>query len=256
MLAAGLVLAQIATAQVPPGLSCLSKYYVGAAAERDGGWVLALPDGGALPWNDGRTKRFDEQIDSPDLKDMFSVRYRPGAIQPVSEPGDDPGRIRLDALFKATYGERADAVDLVHVDFVGECVAFHRRAAPALERVSHRLEALLAEDPSLRAWLTPLGGTFLWRKIANTGRQSPHSYGIAIDLNVAHSFYWEWAKPREPVRWQSSTPQALVDAFEAEGFIWAGRWHHYDTMHFEWRPELRDPSCFPPSPSKGQGVHP
>ncbi|MDD5211432.1 MAG: M15 family metallopeptidase, partial [Sulfuricurvum sp.] len=27
------------------------------------------------------------------------------------------------------------------------------------------------------------------------------------------------------------------------GFIWGGRWYHYDTMHFEYRPELLAPSC-------------
>ena len=26
--------------------------------------------------------------------------------------------------------------------------------------------------------------------------------------------------------------------FEKHGFIWGGRWYHYDTMHFEYRPEL------------------
>jgi len=26
--------------------------------------------------------------------------------------------------------------------------------------------------------------------------------------------------------------------FERHGFIWGGRWWHYDTMHFEYRPEL------------------
>jgi|GEM_PF-645494 len=26
--------------------------------------------------------------------------------------------------------------------------------------------------------------------------------------------------------------------FEKHGFIWGGRWKHYDTMHFEYRPEF------------------
>jgi hypothetical protein len=25
--------------------------------------------------------------------------------------------------------------------------------------------------------------------------------------------------------------------------VWGGRWYHYDTMHFEYRPELFDPRC-------------
>jgi len=28
-------------------------------------------------------------------------------------------------------------------------------------------------------------------------------------------------------------------------FIWGGRWYHFDTMHFEYRPELLDASCYP-----------
>ena len=30
----------------------------------------------------------------------------------------------------------------------------------------------------------------------------------------------------------------IVDIFERHGFIWGGKWYHYDTMHFEHRPEL------------------
>ena len=33
-------------------------------------------------------------------------------------------------------------------------------------------------------------------------------------------------------------PQNLIDIFEKHGFIWGGRWYHYDTMHFEYRPEV------------------
>jgi hypothetical protein len=29
-----------------------------------------------------------------------------------------------------------------------------------------------------------------------------------------------------------------VEIFERHGFIWGGKWFHYDTMHFEYRPEM------------------
>ncbi len=29
-----------------------------------------------------------------------------------------------------------------------------------------------------------------------------------------------------------------IDIFERHGFIWGGRWYHFDTMRFEYRPEL------------------
>ena len=33
-------------------------------------------------------------------------------------------------------------------------------------------------------------------------------------------------------------PTEIIDIFERRGFIWGGKWSHYDTMHFEYRPEL------------------
>jgi hypothetical protein len=33
-------------------------------------------------------------------------------------------------------------------------------------------------------------------------------------------------------------PFEIVLIFERHGFIWGGKWYHYDTMHFEYRPEL------------------
>ena len=32
--------------------------------------------------------------------------------------------------------------------------------------------------------------------------------------------------------------ETIVKVFEKYGFIWGGRWYHYDTMHFEYRPEF------------------
>jgi hypothetical protein len=29
-----------------------------------------------------------------------------------------------------------------------------------------------------------------------------------------------------------------VAVFEREGFIWGGKWYHFDPIHFEYRPEL------------------
>ena len=33
------------------------------------------------------------------------------------------------------------------------------------------------------------------------------------------------------------SPESLK-TFEKYGFIWGGKWYHFDTMHFEYRPEL------------------
>jgi hypothetical protein len=39
-------------------------------------------------------------------------------------------------------------------------------------------------------------------------------------------------------RWQP--PEGVIRLFEDEGFTWGGKWALYDTMHFEFRPELHE----------------
>jgi hypothetical protein len=229
----------------PPGVRCLARHFTGKPEQREGRWGLLLPGGTFVPWDDGREKSFEEQLDAPDLEDTLSQPYPTGPIQPVTRENEDPGRIRVDALFRATYGQRREEVRVVDFRLFGQTLKVHRKALPAFERVRARLEKLVAADPSLKQYLQGVGGTFNWRPIAGTTRQSAHSYGVSIDLNVARSHYWQWQKPPRPLRWRNQIPQVLVDAFEAEGFIWGGRWYHYDTMHFEWRPELFDAECRP-----------
>lgn len=236
-----------APADPPPApLACLAKWYpVLSPVRLESGWGFRLPDGRTYPFDDGRAKSFAEKLEAPDLEDTLSIPYRTGPLAPVTRADEDPGRIRFDPLFQAAYGASEARVDVVPIRFLGQRLKVHREVVPAFLRVAARLEALLKGDASLRPFLTNLGGTFHWRKVANTNRRSAHSYGVSIDLNAARAHYWEWRPRGQPLRWANAVPQAIVDAFEAEGFIWGGRWYHYDTMHFEYRPELLDPACAP-----------
>ena len=67
-----------------------------------------------------------------------------------------------------------------------------------------------------------------------------HSFGLAIDINVDYSNYWKWEKsgPDGVLKYKNKIPMEIVEIFEKHGFIWGGKWYHYDTMHFEYRPEL------------------
>jgi hypothetical protein len=229
----------LAPASPPPALQCLVRYYGVRAEEVDGAWWARIGDV-RIPYDDGKTKSADEKLEHPDVTDAFSPRYRTGPIRAVTSPDEDPGRARLDAVLRAAYPTR----DLVRIDFVGHAVRVHAKAQAAFARVSARIATLVAADRSLAPFVARLGGTFNPRNIAGTDRPSAHSYGIAIDLDERHSDYWRWQK----TGWRNRMPQAIVDAFEAEGFIWGGRWYHFDTMHFEYRPELLDGSCYPPPP--------
>lgn len=239
----------------PRGLLCLPRYYVGEVTRRDGeGWGLLLPDGTFLPWDDGKVKTVAQRQAGPDLEDLFAAPYRPGKIEPVVGEGeiDEPGRVRLEQLLKATYGGTPRAVTLKKLGFFGVRVPVAERALPAFERATRRLEQAAEANPKLLKWLKPIGGTWQWRTIARSRSLSTHSWGIAIDLNPERTEYWRWKYPAHPIEWKNRTPQEIVDAFEAEGFVWGGRWLHYDTMHFEYRPELLDPRCREPErPAEG-----
>jgi D-alanyl-D-alanine carboxypeptidase len=250
--AAKVQLVDAAGMSAPRGLACVARLYGGQAVLTASafGWGLKLANGQVLPWNDGITKAFEQRLNAPDLNDMFTLPYAAGPIVPVNTEGEDPGRFRPEALFKSFYGdsEAAVAANVVNVDFLGANLKFHKTAAPALDRVAKKLKVLTTQKPELAKFVTgPLGGTFVWRPIANSQRLSAHSYGIAIDIVVAQSNYWEWEKNKDSgvFAWKNRIPQEIVDAFESEKFVWGGRWVHYDTMHFEYRPEMFDAECVP-----------
>ena len=42
----------------------------------------------------------------------------------------------------------------------------------------------------------------------------------------------------DSIKYANRIPLEIIRVFEKHGFIWGGRWYHYDTMHFEYRPEF------------------
>ena len=233
---------------LPADLAALTAGYpgfcLGVEVRRDRKIYLIMKNQQKLLYDDGLVKSFEDKLKRPDLKDMLAQVYRPGRGQEPFRPDYDPGRFRVDALFSAVYGASASEVGghLVSVPFCGVRVRFNAQngAARALESVGRELAALLAKRPQLRQYLFPLGGTFAWRPIAGTNRLSPHSWGIAIDLNPRHGAYWRDRKKTGPEveAMRNNYPQEIVELFEKHGFIWGGKWSHFDLMHFEYRPEM------------------
>lgn len=173
-----------------------------------------------------------------DVASSMAVPYPLEPERPPTPPGFAPGRVRSPDLLAALYGSEQKAVGsgLQTVLWQGRPVRLSAPAAEALLRVAGRLAPVLARQPALRPYLVSEGG-FAWRRIAGENRLSPHAFGIAIDINAKRAPYWRWSRAR-PHPLQQSYPPEIVAAFEAEGFIWGGKWHEYDLMHFEYRPEL------------------
>jgi hypothetical protein len=205
---------------------------------------LVMKDQTKLIYNDHQSKSFEQRLEKPDVKDMLGQLYRPGEDRGPFRPDHDPGRFRIDPFFKAIYGASAKevAANLTRVRFDAARVMFNARngAARALEDIGQELTALLKKQPQLREYCSHIGGTFNPRKIAGTDRMSPHSWGIAIDLNPRFGAYWRDRKlsGAQVEELSRKFPLEIVEIFEKHGFIWGGKWSHFDLMHFEYRPEL------------------
>ncbi len=252
ILAAGPLLISPAAAQAPDAgtlersLSDLVAAYP-AALDRVEGGEIVWRDGARMQIDDGKgVKSYDAWLAEPDIKDIFAYPYPAGNPLVPPPAGTDPGRARPPALFDKLYGNcRSGGVtpNLVNVVWLpkksGRQINFNalQGAAVRLQAVSARLDALPAHFDK---FLLPTGGTYSCRTIAGTKQLSAHGYGIAIDLAPAQAHYWRWVSPYSdtPPAYRNDFPPEIVEAFEAEGFIWGGRWSHFDTMHFEYRPEL------------------
>lgn len=211
-------------------------------------------DGSKMPMQESDSTRNAEKLAAPDLRDQIDhVQYKAG--KPLSPPQGDPGRVRYDPFFRKMYGNTSAEVEEHLTTIYWMSGVFGQRyplqvttvngVDKKLQQVSDALEKL---PPLYYPFLENPGGAFVWRVVARAPRLSPHSFGIAIDLNTRYSNYWQWdlKKAGQPVSeaapliYHNQIPWEIVDIFEKQGFIWGGKWYHYDTMHFEYRPELLD----------------
>ncbi|ORE90820.1 M15 family metallopeptidase [Aurantimonas sp. 22II-16-19i] len=213
-----------------------------AAVRAIGADGMVMADGSRIAIDDGAAKDHEQKLANADLEDMLSQIYPIGVCDTGAPPSRnfDPGRIRNDAFFRSLYGSSPSAAQktLVSVDWFGSRLPF--TATGGADEALVAVARDLASQPALRDYLTPSAGTFNWRVVAGTKRLSAHSFGAAIDVNTRYADYWLWSggKPGNVPRYRNRLPKAVVAAFERHGFIWGGKWYHYDTMHFEYRPEL------------------
>jgi len=198
-------------------------------------------DGTTMVYDDNKVKDFEMLIEYPDVQDQFIFNYSAGKDYEIKY-NVDPGRVRNKDFFEKMYGSTREEVErnLVTViwlpNSVGKKISFSKvnGASKQLMKVSEELD----EMPEFLKYLNKPGGTYNWRYIAGTDRLSAHSFGIAIDINVDYSNYWKWDAKGNELEYRNKIPIEIVEVFEKYGFIWGGKWYHYDTMHFEYRPEL------------------
>lgn len=171
----------------------------------------------------------------------------------TSPPGPGPiARCSSDFL-ALLYGKSEKTVrrHCREAHFLGRFVFMNVHCLPALQRVEKSIHLAAKTSKAVRDYIDNLevAYSFKRKKVIGAGHRSLHSFGLAIDL-VPRDYdgkhvYWKWSRvfhgeewPNIPLKRRWHPPQAVVDAFEANGFVWGGKWNHFDTIHFEYRPEI------------------
>ncbi len=205
--------------------------------------------------DDGKSYQDHETwLNNADLRDQVLQCYHKTTAGQPPAVNHDPGRARYEPFFYKMYGasKAAVAAKLTTIQWLPGVVNARLRVT-TVNGIDKKLTAISNELLRLPAkyhkYLKNPGGTFNWRTIAGTSRISTHSFGITIDINVTESHYWRNARPDKngQYSYRNNIPLEIVNIFEKYGFIWGGRWYHYDTMHFEYRPELLGACCSSPS---------
>jgi hypothetical protein len=205
----------------------------------------------SIHFQDGRMLD-DGGLDRTENCDPLFYRY---SLEPLTEPPPLPGEspTYCTDVLETLWGRTDDQIRehggsttfLDHRMFVNNLVI---DALAAIER--DILEAS-ERDRSVATWIDDLEITysFIDRGIAGSPTRSNHAWGMAVDL-VPNSYegldvYWRWSRVfnreewhRIPLERRWSPPQAVIEIFERHGFVWGGKWAHFDNIHFEYRPEI------------------
>ncbi|HEX5709988.1 MAG TPA: M15 family metallopeptidase, partial [Sulfuricurvum sp.] len=207
--------------------------------------TLILKDGTSLPYKTPDSKTtWDEKINHSDLEMQLSQAYDAGGIETPPPYLFDPGRLRYQPFFQALYGKDKKEIEknLVMISWptLKGTVKLPVNQVGGVDKKLYAIGQEIAKLPKKdRIWAQG-ATTYAYRVIKDTDRLSMHSFGIAIDLAPATTQYWKDEAPSETAKigYKNTMPLSIVRIFEKHGFIWGGRWYHYDTMHFEYRPEL------------------
>ena len=140
------------------------------------------------------------------------------------------------ASLTAFYGKAGDESNLTSIVppftmlYGGKAIKSlrcNKRVADSLLRVLTSLKGLIASDPSTKDEAEDYGGCFNFRVKRGGTSFSVHAYGAAIDLDADdNSFRDSW-----PMK--ADMPLEIMECFAREGWISAGAFWGYDSMHFE-----------------------
>jgi len=234
--------------------------------ERDGDWAVLLR-GKWFYYADGRLLPEEERNNASSWA-QHSLYYYPAELPSWKVPEGkmaellrnelanrraNPPKRKMefyDILWRAST-EKEAAANMVRINFFGRNFDVHKDLKEHLVKIDALVMAMAKTDKEVRDFINEIGsiGAFNWRNVAATSSRSYHSYGVAIDILpkklLGRATYWQWTSDEGNLEWYKvpyekryHPPMSVVKIFEQHGFCWGGKWSLFDTMHFEYRPEI------------------
>lgn len=250
--------------QVMKALAAAYPERIGPAVYRNGDWAVSIR---GIFYYYAQGRLLPEELRTRALEyDPQPFYQYPAELPPWTTPDpEETARMRsqaerrrlhppkrslhfYDALWRASSKESAyERVKTLR--FLGRNVLVHYAILEELALVEERIYAEARTNTQVRQWINSIHSIsgWNWRNIADASSRSFHAYGAALDLLPQSSnlaTYWLWTSRITSEWWtvpyekRLHPPDAVIKAFEAYGFIWGGKWFFYDTMHFEYRPEI------------------
>jgi hypothetical protein len=193
----------------------------------------------------------EDRLPEAERYDPILYRYRPGPLEEPLDPVPYPFN-RSNDFFEALIGssERQVSAACRWVPFLNHRVFVHESCIESLERIDRYLLERAGSSAAVRSYIDDIKIIFSLdrREVHGTDHLSVHAYGIALDI-VPRDYggkqvYWRWSRAWN-TNWEKMDlserwhpPYQVIEAFEREGFVWGGKWYHFDTIHFEYRPEI------------------
>lgn len=223
-----------------PEIASVLLGYPSVSFDKESGKLLAQ-NGASFQVEGTSKKSAPEILLSPTFGDQFRYIYPlEFNLKKRTIPWEDPGRVRNAKFMSFLYfdNEKGARASLRKVTVTGTSTRFSVTRKHGVDcQLEAALESISSKYPEV---FSDVGGSFNWRNISGTNRLSVHSYGAAIDVNAALGGYWKWSgqKQGNVGVFENKIPKEVVEEMERFGFIWGGKWHHFDGMHFEFRPEI------------------
>jgi hypothetical protein len=151
-------------------------------------------------------------------------------------PTPNPWPASDQASLRAFYGEPGDEANLVMIDFPYPMfyggirvtrTRVHRKCAASLLRILTAIRDLIPRLPHIKDEAEDYGGIYNDRNKRDGSTKSLHAWGAAIDLDADDNTF------RDTWPLQADMPLEIMEAFAREGWVSAGAFWGFDSMHFQ-----------------------